>query len=111
MSNTNLQIIRTSYASKSKHESFNFVQIAIATAYTGLLTPKSYIKQMKKGMNTNMNIESMPLSTNQPVNSITIGLAVLAKNLSTIETAGQNMIKMMEQSIQPNLGNRVDIRV
>ena len=48
MSNTNLQIIRISYASKSKHESFNFVQIAIATAYTGLLTPESNERYMRK---------------------------------------------------------------
>lgn len=66
---------------------------------------------MKKGMDNNMNIGSIPVSTSQPVNSITVGLAILAKSLSTIETAGQNMIKMMEQSVQPNLGNSVDIRV
>lgn len=58
-----------------------------------------------------MNIRSIPISTNQPVNSVTVGIAILAKSLSTIETAGQNMIKMMEQSVQPNLGNNVDIRV
>lgn len=58
-----------------------------------------------------MNIGSIPISTSQPVNSVTVGLAVLAKNLSTIEEVGQGMIKMMEQSVQPYLGNSIDIIV
>lgn len=58
-----------------------------------------------------MNIGSIPISTNQPVNSVTVGIAVLAKNLSTIEDLGQSMIKMMEQSVQPYLSNSIDIRV
>lgn len=58
-----------------------------------------------------MNIASMPVSTNQPVNSVTVGVAVLAKNLDTIEQAGESMIKMMEQSVQPYLGQNIDIKL
>jgi hypothetical protein len=58
-----------------------------------------------------MTIASLPISTNQPVNSTTVGTAVLAKNLDTIEKAGQGMIKMMEQSVTPYLGNNIDIKV
>ena len=47
----------------------------------------------------------------QPVNSTTVGIAVLGKNLDTVEQAGQSLIKMMEQSVQPNLGTNIDIRV
>jgi hypothetical protein len=58
-----------------------------------------------------MTIASLPTSTNQPVNSITVGVAVLAKNLDTIEQAGQGMIKMMEQSVAPNLGQNIDMKL
>ena len=47
----------------------------------------------------------------QPVNSTTVGIAVLGKNLDTVEQAGQSLIQMMEQSVQPNLGTNNDIRV
>lgn len=58
-----------------------------------------------------MTIASLPISTNLTTNNSTIGLAVLAKNLDTVEKAGQGMIKMMEQSVNPNLGNNIDLRV
>ena len=35
--------------------------------------------------------------------------AVLAKNLETLEVQGDAMIKMMEQSVQPHLGQNIDI--
>lgn len=38
-----------------------------------------------------------------------IGMAVLSKSLDTAEIAGQDMIKMMEQSVNPYLGQNVDI--
>lgn len=58
-----------------------------------------------------MGISSLPVSTNQPVNSVTVGIAVLSKNLDTIEQAGQGLIKMMEQSVTPHLGQNVDLRI
>lgn len=58
-----------------------------------------------------MNISGLPAQTNQPVDSVTVGIAVLAKNLDTIEKAGQGMIKMMEQSVQPDLGQNIDYKV
>jgi hypothetical protein len=57
-----------------------------------------------------MKIGSLPIS-NQPVNSVTVGVAVLAKNLDTIKQAGDNMIKMMELSVQPNVGSNFDQRI
>lgn len=57
-----------------------------------------------------MNISSLPSSANQPIDSVTVGTAVLAKNLDTIEKLGQGMIKMMEQSVQPNLGKNIDVQ-
>lgn len=57
-----------------------------------------------------MKIGSTP-TINQPVTSTTVGIAVLGKNLDTIEKAGQSLIKMMEQSVQPGLGTNIDVRV
>ena len=39
------------------------------------------------------------------------GVAVLAKNLDVIEEMGQAMIKMMEQSVSPHLGQNIDLQV
>lgn len=54
---------------------------------------------------------SMPVSTNPTVGSAAIGTAVLSKSLDTFEQSGQDMIKMMEQSVNPNLGANVDVRI
>lgn len=40
-----------------------------------------------------------------------VSVAVLKKTLETIEGSGESMIKMMEQSVQPNLGQNIDLRV
>jgi hypothetical protein len=58
-----------------------------------------------------MNIAGLTAQTNLPVDSVTVGVAVLAKNLDTIEQAGQGMIKMMEHSVQPNVGQNIDLKV
>ena len=60
-----------------------------------------------------MNIASIPVSTNQYQSAISpaIGIAVLAKNLQTAELAGQGMIRMMEQSVNPDLGKNIDIKI
>lgn len=58
-----------------------------------------------------MNINALPIALPEEANSITVGTAVLAKNLDTIEQVGDSLIKMMEQSVNPNLGKHIDIRV
>ncbi|HKL80738.1 MAG TPA: YjfB family protein [Mobilitalea sp.] len=55
-----------------------------------------------------MEISSLPTTTNRPVNLTDVSMALLVKNLDTIEVAGQSMIKMMEMSVQPNLGGNID---
>ncbi len=52
---------------------------------------------------------SMILSQNQALTSV--GTAVLSMSLDTIEAAGDNMIKMMEQSVHPDLGQNIDIKL
>ena len=60
-----------------------------------------------------MIIASMPISTTllQQASSPEIGMAVLSKTLDSAQTSGQNMIKMMEQSVTPNLGKNIDLKV
>lgn len=58
-----------------------------------------------------MQISPLPIATGSSVNQVDVGVAVLAKSLDTIETLGQGMIKMMEQSISPNLGQNIDVRL
>ncbi len=58
-----------------------------------------------------MKINSLPVQTEQPVNSLTVGVAVLAKNLDTLDQSGQSLIKMMEQSVQPGLGKNIDYKI
>ncbi len=60
-----------------------------------------------------MVIASMPVSTTQyqQSSSPVIGMAVLSKSLKGAAQAGQNMIKMMEQSVTPNLGKNIDMTV
>lgn len=40
-----------------------------------------------------------------------IGTAILSKNLDTVEEMGDSMIKMMEQSVHPELGQNIDMLV
>lgn len=60
-----------------------------------------------------MVIASMPVSTNQyqQASSPVIGMAVLSKTLDSAQQSGQNMIKMMEQSVNPKLGQNIDMKV
>ncbi|RED65036.1 YjfB family protein [Cohnella lupini] len=40
-----------------------------------------------------------------------VGLAVLAKSLDVVQANGQQLIQMMQQSVQPNVGGNLDIKV
>ena len=53
------------------------------------------------------------LSTNISTSGITndIQIAMLKKNLDTVETAGADIAKMMEASVTPELGQNIDIRI
>jgi hypothetical protein len=58
-----------------------------------------------------MTISSLPISTNQPVTNTDVSMAVLAKNLDTVRKAGEGMVKMMEQSVNPGLGKNIDTTI
>ncbi len=40
-----------------------------------------------------------------------IGVLMLSKQLDAVETMGDSMIKIMEQSVTPHLGGNIDISV
>ena len=52
---------------------------------------------------------STALSTTQVASDV--GVAVLRKSLDTLDTTGENMIKMMESSVYPNLGQNIDYSI
>lgn len=60
-----------------------------------------------------MTIASLPVSTvqYQSSSSPVIGMAVLSKSLETAAISGQSLIKMMENSVAPHLGNNIDVTV
>ncbi len=39
------------------------------------------------------------------------GIAMMSKSLDMMETTGDSLIKMMEASVTPNLGQNIDVRL
>ncbi len=62
-------------------------------------------------MDYTMEIASLSVGMAQSKSLQDIGTAVLAKNLDNLEAAGDSMVKMMEQSVNPGLGANIDIKV
>lgn len=52
---------------------------------------------------------STNLSTINVVNDVQV--AVLRQSLDTLETSGDSLTKMMEESVNPELGQNIDIRI
>ncbi len=52
---------------------------------------------------------STNLSTINVVNDVQV--AVLRQSLDTLETSGDSLTKMMEASVNPELGENIDIRI
>lgn len=52
---------------------------------------------------------STNLSTINLVNDVQV--AVLRQSLDTLETSGDSLTKMMEASVNPELGQNIDIRI
>ena len=52
---------------------------------------------------------SMNLSSSRVINDVQV--AVLKKSLDALETTGDDLTKMMEASVTPNLGQNIDISI
>ncbi len=62
-------------------------------------------------MDLAMSIANISMNMAQNNSLQDVGTAVLAKSLDTVESAGDSMVKMMEQSVNPGLGANFDVRV
>ena len=58
-----------------------------------------------------MDITAMSGIISQGQTITNVGVAMLSKNLDMIETLGDGMVKMMEQSVNPDLGQNVDVKL
>ncbi|MFB5267256.1 YjfB family protein [Paenibacillus enshidis] len=58
-----------------------------------------------------MDIGSTSMALSQSSLKLNASIKVLSISKDMAETQGQAMIQMMEKSVQPNLGGKLDIRV
>ena len=58
-----------------------------------------------------MNIAELSMANSQSSLMYNVSLAVTKMSMDTAETAGENLVKMMEQSVNPNLGSNIDVRL
>ncbi len=58
---------------------------------------------------TSLGSTNISLSDTRSMNQIDV--AMLKKTLDSVETSGAALTKMMEQSINPNIGANIDIRL
>lgn len=58
-----------------------------------------------------MDIAGLSIATSQTTVMNQVSTAVLSQSLDTLETMGEGMVQMMEQSVNPNVGSNVDIRL
>ncbi len=58
-----------------------------------------------------MDIASLSTALSMTKLNGDIGVLMLSKQLDAVETMGDSMIKIMEQSVTPHLGGNIDISV
>ena len=58
-----------------------------------------------------MNIASLSTDIAMSKTTAAVGTAVMKQNMDVNEAMGTEMVKMMEKSVTPNLGNNVDVRL
>lgn len=58
-----------------------------------------------------MDIAEFSMINSQSSLMYNVSLAVTKMSMDTAETAGENLVKMMEQSVNPNLGSNIDVRL
>ncbi|MBE5943719.1 MAG: putative motility protein [Lachnospiraceae bacterium] len=58
---------------------------------------------------TSLGSTNISLSGTNSMNAIDI--SILKKSLDSVEASGDMITKMMEQSVNPNIGGNIDIRL
>ncbi len=56
-----------------------------------------------------MDIPALSMYMAQSQTLTSVGTAVLSQNLDQMQSMGEDMTKMLEQSVNPNLGGSIDI--
>lgn len=62
-------------------------------------------------MDLTMDIAALSVAKQASSTQSAASIMLLSKTLDTEKQMGDNFIKMMEQSVNPNLGQNIDIRV
>lgn len=57
-----------------------------------------------------MDIAALSMASSQANLMTQVNTAVLSMNLSSIKQMGENITKLMEQSVAPNLGQSIDVK-
>lgn len=58
-----------------------------------------------------MDIAALSMSSSQSDIMTSVNVSLLSMNLETINESSSSMIKMMEQSVNPELGQTIDLRI
>ncbi|MCR5215739.1 MAG: YjfB family protein [Lachnospiraceae bacterium] len=58
-----------------------------------------------------LNISALSIGANSINTNNTVGLAMVKKSMEAMEQSGDNMKKMMEASVNPNVGQKIDYSV
>lgn len=58
-----------------------------------------------------MDVAALSVAMNMNEVNGDVGVLMLSKSLDLIETMGDGMVKIMEQSVNPHLGSNIDISV
>ena len=58
-----------------------------------------------------MDITQLSMANAQASTMFSVGVAVLGMSMDTQEMVGDEIVKMMEQSVTPHLGQNIDVSV
>lgn len=58
-----------------------------------------------------MDIAALSTSMSMSELSTNVGVALLSKSLDSMEVMGDSMVKMLESSVTPHLGQNLDISI
>jgi translation initiation factor IF-3 len=58
-----------------------------------------------------MAIAALSTSLNQSAVSQTVGIKVLSMAMNQAQTQGQDLVQLLSSGVNPNLGNKIDIKV
>jgi hypothetical protein len=72
--------------------------------------PHNNVDQISKG-GLHMDVAALSVAMNQADLMSAVSTEVLSKSLDTFEDMGESQVKMLEKSVQPQLGQNIDMYV